>query len=79
MSKINEVVLRALLAVWADIDDMVERAGWTALQTFLALVMADGANWAEQATWKKAAIAAIAAGVSALKSAYKQHRELAGP
>ena len=54
---------------WGDIAD---RAGWTALQTFVATVAAAGADYVHVASWKAAAIAAGAAAISALKNAFVQ-------
>lgn len=61
--------------LWDDVDDMLSRAGWTAMQTFLALVVADMANMTNPDYVKKAIIAAIAAGASALKTAVVQRRQ----
>lgn len=61
--------------IWNDVDDMLGRAAWTAAQTGGALLVADAADWANPAVWKTASIAAIAAGLSSLKTAVKQKLE----
>jgi len=50
-------------------SDLVERALWTAAQSFLTVLVAAGTDFVNIATWKAAAIAAGAAGLSALKTA----------
>lgn len=48
--------------------DLLERAAWTAAQTFLAVVVAAGTDFVNVATLKAAALAGAAAGLSALKT-----------
>lgn len=54
------------MARW--IRDMAERAVMTAAQAFIALLIADGADWTEPGKWRGAAIVAVAAGLSVVKS-----------
>lgn len=49
--------------------DLIERAVWTAAQSFLTVLVAAGTDYVNVATWKAAVIAAGAAGLSALKTA----------
>lgn len=49
--------------------DLAERSGWTAVQTFVVTIAAAGADYVNVASWKAAALAAGAAGISALKNA----------
>lgn len=55
-------------------NNLIERALWTAGQTFLAVLVAAGTDYINVATWKAAAIAAGAAGLSALKTAIAERR-----
>lgn len=50
--------------------DLIERALYTAAETFLAVLVAAGTDYIDVATWKAAAVAAGAAGLSALKTAF---------
>lgn len=55
------------------LKDVLVRAGWTAAQTLLAQVLVVGlANVGNLAFWKQAAVAAAAAGLSALKTFISQ-------
>lgn len=56
------------------VSNLIERSLWTAGQTFLAVLVAAGADYINVATWKAAAIAAGAAGLSALKTAIQERR-----
>ena len=55
-------------------SNLLERALWTAGQAFLAVLVAAGTDYIDVTTWKAAAIAAGAAGLSALKTALQEHR-----
>lgn len=50
-------------------SQLVERALWTAAQSFLTVLVAAGTDYINVATWKAAVVAAGAAGLSALKTA----------
>lgn len=48
--------------------DLLERAGWTFVQTALAVVLASGADFVNVSSLKAAAVAGLAAGLSVVKS-----------
>lgn len=52
--------------------DMLTRAGWTFVQTLLAVVVAAGTDYVNVATWRAAVVAAGAAALSSLKTAVVQ-------
>lgn len=54
--------------------DLLERAAWTASETFLAVLVAAGVDFVDLAVWKTAAVAAGAAALSAFKTAIQQRR-----
>lgn len=56
---------------WAN---LTERAGWTAVQTFVVVVAASGVDYVNVATWKAAALAAGAALISSLKSGLQDQK-----
>ena len=56
-----------------ELFDLIERALWTAGQTAAALLLADGVNLTDMATIKAGAVAAVAAGLSALKTGIRAH------
>ena len=54
--------------------DMLERAGWTFTETFLAVALAAGADWVEVSTLRAALLAGLASGLSVVKTYAAQHR-----
>ena len=52
-----------------NIQDIIERAAKTALQSALAIVVAAGTNFVDASVWQAAAIAAGAAFISAIHNA----------
>ena len=56
-------------------NDMVERAGWTFVQVFAVMMLADGADWTSLALWKSAAMAGVGAALSAVKTALRQRAQ----
>lgn len=48
--------------------NMLERALWTGLQTGIAVLTADGLGWYSSEAWQTAAVAGIAAALSAFKT-----------
>ena len=55
-------------------NDLLERAAWTFAQAFLAALIMSLADVTNIATLKAALIAGVAAGLSAVKTAYIQSR-----
>lgn len=52
----------------SNLANLVERAAWTAVQSFCALLSADGFGWLDAAPWQYIATAAVASVLSALKT-----------
>lgn len=61
-----------------DVRDIMERALWTAAQTFFAVMAASGADWVNISSLKAAGIAAGASALSALKNSVAQKRKANG-
>lgn len=59
-------------------SNLIERALWTAGQTFLAVLVAAGTDYINVATWKAAAVAAGAAALSALKTSIQEKQAANG-
>lgn len=57
-----------------DVRDLLSRAAWTAVQAAVAVLVAAGANWVDVNVLKAAAIAGVAAGLSAIKTLFAQRR-----
>lgn len=55
-------------------SNLMSRALWTAAQAALTVLVAAGTGFVDVAVWKTAALAAGAAGLSALKTAIAERR-----
>lgn len=55
-----------------NVRDLLTRAGWTAIQAAVAVLVAAGANWVDVNVLKAAGIAGVAAGLSAIKTWFVQ-------
>lgn len=61
--------------VWPDVEGMLNKAIWTAVQVFMVTLGADWADWTNTDLLQKAAMAAGGAAIVVVKEAFVQWRE----